>query len=35
MAYFKTSRTGWLSHLASVAAVTFTFAIGVAQSGAL
>lgn len=34
MAHFKTSRTGWLSHLASVAAVAFTFGVGVAQSGA-
>jgi len=34
MAGFKTSRTDWLSHVASVAAVAFTFGIGLAQSGA-
>lgn len=34
MAGFNTSRSGWLSHLASVVAVACTFAVGVAQSGA-
>lgn len=35
MADFKTSRTGWLSHVASLAAIAFTLGVGVAQSGAL
>lgn len=34
MAGFNTSRTGLLSHLASMAALACTVAVGLAQSGA-